>query len=84
MQLEDFLFKRKVSNARFFLWVLISRFKLLCEMLECFGCKAADCLKVACVFDCLLIFFEKACLAACSCMMRASRLYRLSENVKGE
>ena len=62
MQLEEFLFKRKVSNARSFLLVQIARFKLVCENDRVFGCKAADCLKVACVVDCLLIVFEKSVL----------------------
>ena len=30
LQLEHFLFKRKVSNARFFFLVQIARFKLVC------------------------------------------------------
>ena len=48
-----FLLKRKVSNAKFFLLVQSQDFKLVCEN-DLFGCKAADCLKGACVVDCLL------------------------------
>ena len=55
MQLEDFLFKRKVFslglNRKILSWFV--------KMIVFFGCKAADCLKVACVVDCLLIVFEK-------------------------
>ena len=60
LQLEDFLFKRKVSNA--FSWFKSQDLSWFVKMIVFFGCKAADCLKVACVADCLLIVFEKSVL----------------------
>ena len=63
MQLEDFLLKRKVFEREVF--SLGSNRKILSwfvQMIVFFGCEAADCLKVACVVDCLRTVFEKSVL----------------------
>ena len=59
LQLEDFCLGARFRTRGFFSWSKSQDFKLVCANDRVFGCKAADCLKVAGVFDCLLVVFEK-------------------------